>query len=109
MISRSQKELNDEDIAAIGEIYHNWRSKDWENKYKDMPGLCKSASLEEVRKNNFVLTPGRYIDFKEEEDDGEVFEDKMKKLTSELKEQMNKASQMDTIIKENLKSIGFEI
>jgi type I restriction enzyme M protein len=109
MISRSQKELNDEDIAAIGEIYHNWRSKDRESKYQDVPGLCKSASLEDIRKNNFVLTPGRYIDFKEEEDDGEVFEDKMKKLTSELKEQMDKAVQMDSIIKENLKSIGYEI
>jgi type I restriction enzyme M protein len=108
MISRSQKELSDEDIATIGEIYHNWRSKDWEAKYQDIPGLCKSASLEEVRKNKFVLTPGRYIDFKEEEDDGEVFDDKMKKLTSELKEQMNMAVLMDSLIKENLKNIGYE-
>jgi len=109
MISRSQKELNDEDIAAIGEIYHNWRSKDWETNYKDFPGLCKSASLEEVRKNNFVLTSGRYIDFKEEVEDGEVFDDKMKKHTAEFREQMDKASQMDSLIKENLKNIEYEI
>ena len=109
MINRRQKELNDEDISGIGEIYHFWRSKDWESSYKDIPGLCKSVSLEEVRKNNFVLTPGRYIDFKDEEDDGEEFEVKMKKLTSDLKEQMVKASELDTLIKENLKLLGYEI
>jgi type I restriction enzyme M protein len=62
-----------------------------------------------VRKNNFVLTPGRYIDFKEEGDDGEVFEGKMKKLTSDLKEQMDKGSELDTLIKENLNTLGYEI
>jgi len=109
MLSRSQKELSDEDISAIGEIYHNWRSKDWESKYQDVPGLCKSASLEEVRKNNFVLTPGRYIDFKEEEDDGEVFDDKMAKLTNELSGQMTKSLGLDMVIKENLKNLGYEL
>jgi type I restriction enzyme M protein len=109
MISRRQKELTDLDIMSIGEIYHSWRSKDWESKYKDVPGLCKSVSLEEVRKNNYVLTPGRYIDFKEEEDDGEIFEEKMKKLTQELSEQIEKSSQLEAEIKKNLSSIGYEI
>jgi type I restriction enzyme M protein len=109
MINRRQKELTDEDIASIGEIYHNWRCKEWESKYKDVPGLCQSVPLDVVRKNNFVLTPGRYIDFKEEGDDGEVFEGKMKKLTSDLKEQMDKGSELDTLIKENLNTLGYEI
>jgi type I restriction enzyme M protein len=109
MISRRQKELTDDDITSIGEIYHNWKGKDWESKYIDVPGLCKSITHDEVRKNNFVLTPGRYIDFKEEEDDGEVFEEKMKKLTSDLKGKMAKASELDALIKENLKTLGYEI
>jgi type I restriction enzyme M protein len=109
MINRRQKELTDEDIASIGEIYHAWRSKEWENKYKDIPGLCQSVPLDIVRKNNFVLTPGRYIDFKEVEDDGEVFDEKMKRLTSDLKEQMAKGSELDTMIKENLNTLGYEI
>jgi type I restriction enzyme M protein len=109
MISRRQKELTDIDISSIGEIYHNWRSKDWEEKYKDVPGLCKSVSLEEMRKNNHILTPGRYIDFKEEDDDGEVFEEKMKKLTSELKEHLDKAKELDEQIAKNLSSIGYNL
>jgi len=109
MISRSQKELTDDDIKAIGEIYHSWRSKDWETLYKDVPGLCKSIPLDEVRKNNYVLTPGRYIDFKEEEEDGEVFEEKMKQLTSKLKEQIVKAKELDNQITKNLSSIGYSI
>jgi Type I restriction-modification system methyltransferase subunit len=109
MINRRQKELTDEDIASIGEIYHTWRSKEWESKYKDISGLCQSVPLDIVHKNNFVLTPGRYIDFKEEEDDGEAFEEKMKKLTSELKKQMAKGSEHDTLIRENLNTLGYEI
>jgi len=109
MISRRQKELTQEDIVRIGEIYHTWRSKDWEKKYKDVPGLCKSVSIDEIRKNNHILTPGRYIEFKEEEDDGVAFEEKMKKLTLELKEQMTKAKELDDEIKRNLFSIGYKL
>jgi len=107
MISRRQKELTVEDIVKIGEIYHSWRSKDWEQKYKDVPGLCKSVSIDEIRKNNHILTPGRYIDFKEEEDDGVSFEEKMQKLTLELKEQMTKAKELDKAITKNLSFIGY--
>ena len=109
MINRRQKELTDEDIASIGEIYHSWRSNEWESKYKDISGLCQSVPLDIVLKNNFVLTPGRYIDLKEEEDDGDVFEEKMKKLASVLKEQMTKGTELDTLIKENLNTLGYEI
>ncbi len=107
MISRKQRELQDEDISSIGEIYHSWREKDWEKKYEDIPGLCKSASIEEVRNNNYILTPGRYIEFKEEEDDRVEFEEKMKVLTSALKKQMNKAKELDDLITKNLSSIGY--
>ena len=109
MISRKQKELTDIDITSIGEIYHSWRSKDWESKYKDVPGLCKSVPLDEVRKNNFVLTPGRFIGFKEEKDDGVVFDDKMKNLTQELKGQMTKGNELDVEIAKNLRSIGYSL
>ena len=109
MISRRQSELTDEDIASIGEIYHNWRCKDWGTKYLDVPGLCKSVSLEEVRKNNFVLTPGRFIDFKEEEDDGVAFEETMKKLTADLSDQMSRAKELDNKIEENLSFIGYSL
>jgi type I restriction enzyme M protein len=109
MISRSQKELTDKDIASIGQIYHDWRCKEWESKYHDIPGFCQTASLDKVCKNNYILTPGRYINFKEAEDDGEVFEEKMKKLTSELKRQIAKANELDKQITKNLSSIGYSL
>lgn len=107
MISRKQKELTDKDIAQISDTYHNWRSKEWQEKYKDIAGFCKSANIQEIRKNNYILTPGRYIDFKEAEEDGVAFEEKMQQLTAALKEQMNKAKDLDESIKSNLSKIGY--
>lgn len=109
MISRRQRELTDEDIISLGALYHSWRNRDCEKDYKDVPGLCKSVSHDEVRKNNYVLTPGRYIDFREEEDDGELFDEKMKNLTEELKKQITKANELDSIIKATLHTIGYEV
>ena len=109
MISRRQKELTDDDILKLCEIYHNWRGKDWQKKYKDIPGLCKSVSKDVIKNNNYILTPGRYIDIKTDEEDDEVFDEKMKRLTATLKEQLNTSHSLDRTIKNNLKSIGHEI
>lgn len=109
MISRKQKELSDKDIAKISDTYHKWRSKEFETGYKDIAGFCKSASIQDIRKNNYILTPGRYIDFKEVEDDGVGFDDKMKQLTKTLKEQMQKAISLDNEIKNNLEKIGYKL
>jgi len=109
MISRKQKELSDKDIAKISDTYHKWRSKEFETEYKDVAGFCKSANIQDVRKNNYILTPGRYIDFKEVAEDGIVFDHKMKHLTSTLKEQMQKAVSLDNEIKMNLEKIGYKL
>src|SRR5690554_5482777 len=110
MISRKQRELTDIDISKVAETYHNWRSPErFATDYKDIPGFCKSANIQEVRKNNYILTPGRYIDFKAVENDGVAFEEKMKMLTSTLAEQMHKANELDEAIKTNLAKIGFEL
>lgn len=109
MISRRQKEFTDADIKKIGEVYHNWRCKEWQQKYKDISGFCKAAKIEAVRKNNFVVTPGRYIEFKEAEDKKEIFEEKMKELSETLSEQIKKATALDKEIKKNLSKIGYEI
>ncbi|KFF02044.1 type I restriction-modification system subunit M [Chryseobacterium luteum] len=110
MISRKQRELTDIDIFKVAETYHNWRSPELFTKdYQDVPGFCKSANIQEVRKNNYILTPGRYIDFKAVEDDGVAFEEKMQNLTATLAEQMQKANELDEAIKNNLAKIGFKI
>lgn len=109
MISRKQRELTDKDIAKISDTYHNWRGKEYQEKYKDVPGFCKSANIQEIRKNNYILTPGRYIDFAAAEEDEQAFDEKMQQLTATLKEQMQKAQTIDETIKANLKKIGYEL
>ncbi|MBX2899822.1 MAG: SAM-dependent DNA methyltransferase [Cyclobacteriaceae bacterium] len=115
MISRKQRELTDVDIAKIADTYHRWRSPLSLGRgaggegYKDTPGFCKSATLEDIRKNNYVLTPGRYIEFKESEQDDQAFDDQMKQLTQTLKAQLAEADKLDSEIKKNLKKIGYGI
>lgn len=111
MISRKQKELTDADIATIADIYHRWRASTGSATamYKDEPGLCKSATIEDIRKNNYILTPGRYIDFKEMEEDAQAFDEKMQQFVSSLRNQMEKSMLLDERIKTNLAKIGYEI
>jgi type I restriction enzyme M protein len=136
MISRKQKELSEKDIAKISDTYHNWRKlsepliktdladdadlkkknqsnqanqKNHSSDYVDVAGFCKSANIQDVRKNNYILTPGRYIDFKEVAEDGIAFDDKMQTLTSTLSTQMQKANELDEAIKLNLSKIGYTL
>ena len=75
--------------------------------YTDVPGFCKSATLEEVRKHGHVLTPGRYVGAEAQEEDGEPFEDTMKRLVAQLCDQQAEGVRLDAAIAENLKALGF--
>ena len=68
-----------------------------DGQYEDKPGFCKSATLDEVRKNNYVLMPGRYVGTEAEEDDGIPFDDKMKALTAKLAEQFARGRELETV------------
>jgi len=107
MVDRRHRELTDEEIKKIASTYHAWRGEGGE--YKDIPGFCKSATIEEIRKHNHILTPGRYVGFEEEEEDDEPFDEKMKRLTSELAQQFQKSRELEEEIRKNLESIGFEV
>jgi len=107
MVDRTHRELTDEDIARIARTYHAWRGEKEAGDYADVPGFCKSASLEEVRKHGHVLTPGRYVGAEAEADDGEPFDQKMKRLVAQLREQQADASTLDTAIARNLKELGY--
>lgn len=74
-----------------------------------MPGFCKSVKIEEIKKQGYILTPGRYVGIEEMEEDEEAFEEKMKKLTSELSGQFKKSKDLEKEIKNNLKGLGYEI
>jgi len=105
MTDRTHKALRGEDIAKISGAYHAWRGKG--GVYKDFPGFCKAATLDEVRKHGHVLTPGRYVGTEELEDDAEPFEDKMARLTSLLREHQLDSEQLDAAILASLKKLGY--
>ncbi len=107
MADRTHRELTDEDVSKIAETYHTWRGEGGE--YGDIRGFCKSVKIEEVRKHGHILTPGRYVGVEIEEEDPEVFDEKMKRLTSELREQFEESRELEAKIKENLKGIGYEL
>ena len=109
LTDRVHRELTEEDIATITRAYHAWRGEAKDGVYEDEAGFCYSATLEEVKKNNFVLTPGRYVGIEEEEDDGVPFEEKMERLTAELGIQMKQSAKLDERIKENLRDLGYEV
>ena len=104
-ISRRQYTFTDEQIKRIAETVRAWRGQKEYGKYKDILGFCKAATLEEIRKNGYVLTPGRYVGVKEEEDDGVPFGEKMKKLTSELKQYFGESQKLEKEIEGNLNKL----
>ena len=105
LIDRTQRELSDEEIARIADTYHTWR--EGREDYEDTPGFCKSATLEEIRSHGYVLTPGRYVGAKPQDDDDEPFEEKMLRLSAEWREQQSEASRLDAAIGANLRQLGF--
>jgi type I restriction enzyme M protein len=109
MVDRTHRELSAEDIAKIAGTYHAWRRDPaMVAEYEDVPGFCKSATIEEIREHGHVLTPGRYVGAGEAEEDAESFDEKMKRLTSELAEQMAEGQRLDIEIRANLERIGYE-
>ena len=112
MVDRTHRELTDDDIARIANTYHAWRTVGARHasplpEYRDIPGFCKSATLEEIRKHGYVLTPGRYVGAAEQEQDSEPFDQKMQRLVAQLREQQAEAAKLDAAIARNLQELGF--
>ncbi|KZN41035.1 type I restriction-modification system subunit M [Pseudoalteromonas luteoviolacea] len=115
MVSRVHKELTTEDIAEIARTYHAWRNTPGHSAleaeplepYEDKAGYSKAATLDDIKANDFVLTPGRYVGAAEIEDDGIPFEVKMKELSQTLYSQMEQAETLDKAIRQNLEVLGY--
>ena len=127
LVDRIHRELAVEEVSKIADTYHAWRSpvaavydrptSDAKKtgahrapleKYEDTPGFCKSVALEEIRKHDYVLTPGRYVGAAELQDDGEPFEQKMKRLTATLEEQFAESAKLEKVIKSKLQKLIYE-
>ena len=117
LVDRVHRELTDEDVAKIAGAYHSWRGdlpapelrqagKD-SGTYADVLGFCKATKLDDIRKHGHVLTPGRYVGAEAVEDDGELFEEKMKRLATTLRGQQAEAVKLDIAIAANLKELGY--
>ncbi|PTP94444.1 type I restriction-modification system subunit M [Vibrio splendidus] len=119
MISRTNKELTKDDVALIADTYHAWRSDEAElkariergdgkvEKYEDKAGFSKSATIVDIKANDFVLTPGRYVGAAEVENDDVPFEIKMRELSQTLYSQMNQSQELDNAIRHNLEALGY--
>lgn len=106
MVTRRLRELSEDDIKKVANAYHNYQN---DENYENVKGFCYSATTEEIKSNDYVLTPGRYVGVEETEDDGVPFEEKMKNITSELSRQFEESHKLEEEIKKNLKAIGYEI
>jgi len=123
LTDRVHRELTESDIAKIANTYHAWRGDasrtasseggtgaeglNSPHTYEDIPGFCKSASLEDIRKHGHILTPGRYVGAEAAEAEAEPFADKMIRLTATLREQQAEAAKLDAAIAANLKELGY--
>lgn len=128
MKDRVLRDFTVEDIKKVADTFHAWqispspragegltlpsppgRGAGGEGEYCDIPGFCYSATLDDIRKHEHVLTPGRYVGAEEQEDDGEAFADKMARLTSQLAEQFAESAKLEGEIRKNLAGLGFVI
>jgi len=107
MVDRTHRELTDEEIIRIGRTYHAWRGEKVADGYEDIQGFCKSVTLDEIRKHGHVLMPGIYVGSEREEEDTEPFEERMKRLSTKLREEIIQAQVLAAAIESNLKELGY--
>jgi len=106
MKDRVLRDFTNDDIAKVADTFHAWQQGEG---YEDIAGFCKTVNLDDIKKHDFVLTPGRYVGAKEQEDDGEPFNEKMARLTAQLSEQFAESERLEAEIKRNLGGLGYEL
>ncbi|EGO7852005.1 N-6 DNA methylase [Enterococcus faecalis] len=108
MADRTTKEFSEEDIKKVADVYHAWKETN-DKEYDDVAGFCSSASINTVKQQDYILTPGRYVGLEDEIEDSEPFEEKMERLTTLLSEQFIQSHQLEEDIRKALGGIGYEI
>lgn len=105
MVDRKHRDFTDEDIKKLADTFESFQNGTLE----EVKGFCAVADLQEIKKQDYILTPGRYVGIEEQEDDGEPFEEKMKRLTSELSDMFTKSHDLENEIRKKLGAIGYEV
>ncbi|HCG6061845.1 TPA: type I restriction-modification system subunit M [Vibrio parahaemolyticus] len=111
MKDRVLRDFTQDDIQKVADLYHAWKTGEEVNgvEYEDQAGFCKSSTLSDIKKHDFVLTPGRYVGAAEELDDGVPFAEKMATLTAKLSDQFVESATLEAEIKKNLAGLGYEL
>ena len=102
------QELSNEDIKEISSVFHAWKGTN-DKTYEDIASFCKTVTIEEIQRQDYILTPGLYVDLEDLEDVGEPFEDKMDRLTSNLSNYLQQSQELENKIKEALGGMGYAI
>ena len=105
MVDRKHRDFTQDDIKKLADTFTAFQ----EGTLEDKKGFCAVVTTDDIAKQDYMLTPGRYVGIEEQEDDGEPFEDKMKRLTSELSKMFEQSNTLQDEIRKNLESIGFEV
>lgn len=105
MVDKTHRDFSPEDIQKLADTFTAYQ----DGKLEDIKGFCKVATLEDIKAQDYILTPGRYVGIEEQKEDDEPFDDKMKRLTGELSEMFKKSHELEDQIRKNLKEMGYEI
>lgn len=105
LIDRVHRELSDEEIEKLAATFEAFDG----GALEDVKGYCAAVTTEDIAKQDFILTPGRYVGIEEQEDDGEPFEEKMTRLTGELSEMFQRSHELEDEIRKRLGAIGYEV
>ncbi len=106
MKDRVLRDFSPDDIKKIANTFHAWQT---DKDYEDEAGFCFAATLDDIKENDFILTPGRYVGTIEQDEDNELFAEKMARLTMQLKGQLAESADLEKKIKINLEGLGYEI
>lgn len=105
MVTRKLREFTDDDIAKVAQAFTDFR----EGKLEPVKGFCAAVTTDDIAKQDYILSPGRYVGIADVEEDDEPFDEKMKRLTGELSELFKESDRLQEQIKKNLEAIGYEI
>lgn len=103
--SRKQKQLSDKELEQIAAIYREFRQK---GVPAEVRGFSRVVTLEEIREQNYALTPGRYVGTKEGDEDEESFEHKMLRISAKIRKLQEEVAKYDADITAHLKELGYD-
>ena len=106
LVDRTRRELSDSEIQKIADTYHVWRGEPNLSAYADVPGFCKSATLNEIQQHGYTLTPGRFVGATEAEIDDLTFEDRFSLLREALNTQFDEAAELRERIKQAITRVN---